>query len=157
MVALWIRAGTMLAGDGPLDVRLLAPFATALGTVLLFRAAEDLLPNRGAGLTAATLLNATLLMGIGAVTMTPDTPLLLFWTATLWALGRMLATGRREWWLASGAAAGLALDSKIHRAVAAALHRRLDRHGAAVAPPLAATAAAVGRRRQSPPYCFRPC
>ncbi len=112
MVALWIRLGTMLAGDGPLGVRLLAPFATALGTVLLFRAAEDLLPNRRAGLTAAALLNATLLMGIGAVTMTPDTPLLLFWTATLWALGRMLATGRREWWLAAGAAAGLALDSK---------------------------------------------
>ncbi len=38
----------MLAGDGALGVRLLAPLATALGTVLLFRAAEDLL-----GLAAA--------------------------------------------------------------------------------------------------------
>jgi len=112
MVALWVRVGTWFAGDGALGVRLLAPLATALGSVLLYRAGEDLLPGRGAGLTAAVLLNATLLMGIGAVTMTPDTPLLLFWTATIWALGRVYATGRSGWWLVAGAAAGLALDSK---------------------------------------------
>jgi 4-amino-4-deoxy-L-arabinose transferase-like glycosyltransferase len=112
MVALWVRIGTWLAGDGALGVRLLAPLATALGSVLLYRAGEDLLPGRGAGLTAAVLLNATLLMGIGAVTMTPDTPLIFFWTATIWALGRVYATGRGGWWLVAGAAAGFSLDSK---------------------------------------------
>jgi 4-amino-4-deoxy-L-arabinose transferase-like glycosyltransferase len=112
MVALWIRAGTWIAGDGALGVRLLAPLATALGSVLLIRAGDDLLPGHRAGLTAALLLNATLLFGIGSVTMTPDTPLLLFWTATLWALGRLVATGRGGWWLMAGAAAGLALESK---------------------------------------------
>jgi 4-amino-4-deoxy-L-arabinose transferase-like glycosyltransferase len=112
MVALWIRAGTILAGQGALGVRLLAPFAAALGSVLVWCAAEDLLPGRGAGLLAAGLLNATLLFGVGAVTMTPDTPLLLFWTAALAALARLLVTGRPAWWLAAGAAAGLALDSK---------------------------------------------
>jgi len=112
MVALWIWLGTFIAGDGALGVRLLAPVATALGTVLLFRASEDFFPGRGAGLTAALLLNATLLLGIGSVTMTPDTPLLLFWTAALWALGRLVVTGRGEWWLVAGAAAGLSLDSK---------------------------------------------
>ncbi len=112
MVALWIWAGTALAGDGPFGVRLLSPFAAALGSVLLWHAANDLLPGRRAGLVAAGLLNATLLFGVGAATMTPDTPLLLFWTATLWALARVYATGRADWWLAAGAAAGLALDSK---------------------------------------------
>jgi 4-amino-4-deoxy-L-arabinose transferase-like glycosyltransferase len=117
MVALWTRAGTWLAGDGALGVRLLAPLATALGSVLLARAGDDLLPGRGAGVAAALLLNATLLFGIGAVTMTPDTPLLLFWTAALWALGRVVATGRPGWWLAAGAAAGLALGSKYTAAL----------------------------------------
>jgi len=117
MVALWIRAGTWIAGDGALGVRLLGPLATALGSVLLARAGEDLLPGRGAGVVAAALLNATLLFGIGSVTMTPDTPLLLFWTAALWALGRLVATGRGEWWLLAGAAAGLALDSKYTAAL----------------------------------------
>jgi 4-amino-4-deoxy-L-arabinose transferase-like glycosyltransferase len=116
MVALWIRAGTALAGQSALGVRLLAPLAAALGSALLAAAARDLLPGRAigwsAGITAAALLNATLLLGVGAVTMTPDTPLLLFWTASLWALGRLLRSGRGAWWLAAGAAAGLALCSK---------------------------------------------
>ena len=94
MVALWIRAGTELAGQGAYGIRLLGPFAAALGSVLLARAAEDLFPGRRLGVPAAVLLNSTLLLGAGAVTMTPDTPLLLFWTAALWALARLHATGR---------------------------------------------------------------
>ena len=112
IVALWIRAGTLLAGHSALGVRLLAPLAAALGSLLLAQAAEDLLPGRRAGIAAAALLNATLLFGIGAVTMTPDTPLLFFWTATLWALARWHATGRGAWWLVAGLAAGLACASK---------------------------------------------
>src|SRR5271165_3366617 len=71
MVAIWIRAGITLAGDTPLGVRLLAPFATLLGSLLLWRAGEDLAPNQGTGLRAACLLNATLLLNAGAVLMTP--------------------------------------------------------------------------------------
>ena len=112
MVALWIAAGTALAGDGNLGVRLLAPLAAAIGSVLLVQAGRDLLPGRHAGLWAAALLNATLMFGVGATTMTPDTPLLLFWTAVVWALARLHATGRGRWWLVAGLAAGLALESK---------------------------------------------
>ena len=119
MVALWIAAGTAIAGDSVFGIRLLAPLAAALGSVLIVQAGEDLLPGRCAGVAAAILLNATLLFGVGAVTMTPDTPLLLFWTATLWALARLHATGRPAWWLAAGAAAGLALDSKYTAALLA--------------------------------------
>ncbi len=121
MVALWIWAGTALAGQGAIGVRLLAPIAAALGSVLLAKAAWDLLPERiggfRAGLLAAALLNATLLFGVGAVTMTPDTPLLFFWTAALWALGRLHRSGNAAWWLAAGAAAGLALCSKYTAAL----------------------------------------
>ncbi len=119
MVALWIRVGTALVGDSPLGVRLFSPLAAALASVLLVQAGEDLLPGQRAGIVAATLLNATLLVGVGAVTMTPDTPLLLFWTATLFALARLHATGRGAWWLAAGGAAGLALDSKYTAALLA--------------------------------------
>jgi hypothetical protein len=112
MVALWIRAGTMLAGANELGVRLLGPFSAALGSVMLYDAAERLFPARNAGMTAAVLLNATLAVGAGAVIMTPDTPLLLFWTATLWA-GARIATGEGPgWWLAAGLFAGLSLTSK---------------------------------------------
>ena len=117
MVALWIRAGTALAGQGALGIRLLGPLAAALGSILLARAADDLFPDRRPGIAAAALLNATLLMAVGAVTMTPDTPLLFFWSAALWALARLHATGRPQWWLAVGLAAGAALDSKYTAAL----------------------------------------
>ncbi len=114
MVALWIRAGTAIAGSAPLGVRLFAPISAWAGTLLLADAAERLLPGRRAGRAAGLALNATLLFAAGAVTMTPDTPLLFFWTAALWALARFAtaARGRPAWLLAAGLAAGLALDSK---------------------------------------------
>ncbi|HEX4260053.1 MAG TPA: glycosyltransferase family 39 protein [Acetobacteraceae bacterium] len=112
MVALWIRAGTAIAGPGTLGIRALAPLSALLGTGLLVAAAEDLVPGRQAGLVAAALLNATVLFGVGAVTMTPDTPLLFFWTLALFAMGRLLATGEGRWWLLAGAAIGCAMLSK---------------------------------------------
>jgi 4-amino-4-deoxy-L-arabinose transferase-like glycosyltransferase len=117
MVALWIRAGTALLGDTELGVRLFGPLATAAGSLLLWRAAEDLLPGRGAGVAAVVLANATLLFGVGAATMTPDTPLLFFWTAALFGCGRLLATGRARWWAVIGLAAGLAMASKYTAAL----------------------------------------
>jgi 4-amino-4-deoxy-L-arabinose transferase-like glycosyltransferase len=112
MVALWIRAGTMLLGPTPLGVRLLGPLAAAAGSLLLWRAGEDFFPRRHAGILAAALLNATLMLGAGSVIMTPDTPLLFFWIAALAALARLLATGDNRWWLGIGAGAGAALLSK---------------------------------------------
>ena len=117
MVALWIRAGTALLGEGSLGIRFLAPLSAGLGTLLLAQAAEDLFPGRRVWLPAAALLNATLFLGAGAVTMTPDTPLLFFWTGALWALARLVRTGRPGWWLAVGTMAGGALDSKYTAAL----------------------------------------
>jgi 4-amino-4-deoxy-L-arabinose transferase-like glycosyltransferase len=112
MVALWIRAGTWVAGDGALGIRLLAPFAAALGSLLLGDAARRLVPLAGAGVLAAALLNATLMFGIGAVTMTPDTPLLFFWCAALAALARIAEGASGAWFVAAGLCIGLALASK---------------------------------------------
>jgi len=112
MVALWVRLGTFVAGDTPLGIRLLGPLSAALASLLLADAAECLLPGRRAGLWSATLLNATLMLGVGAVIMTPDTPLLFFWTCCLWAAARLLRRGLAAWWLAVGLFAGLAMASK---------------------------------------------
>jgi 4-amino-4-deoxy-L-arabinose transferase-like glycosyltransferase len=120
MVALWIWAGTALAGDTALGIRLLGPLSLLAGSMLLVVAGRDLALASGAdpeaarqvGRRAAWLLNGTLLCNAGAVIMTPDTPLLLFWTASLAAVARALRTGEANWFLAAGLAAGLALDSK---------------------------------------------
>ena len=113
MVALWIRAGTLIAGQTAFGVRLLAPVSGAIGSLLLADAARLLCPRAPhAGLFAAAALNATLLFGAGTATMTPDTPLLFFWTASLWALARFDASGRGWWLIIAGAASGCALASK---------------------------------------------
>ena len=112
MVALWIRAGTALAGQSALGVRLLGPLAAALASCMLFDAARVLFPGTKAGVAAVMLLNATLLLGVGTVIMTPDSPLLFFWTAALWAMARLAAGGAGLWWLVAGLFGGLALDSK---------------------------------------------
>jgi 4-amino-4-deoxy-L-arabinose transferase-like glycosyltransferase len=113
MVALWIRAGTVLAGQTALGVRLLGPLAAFVASWMLFDAGRVLFSRTKAGVTAVLLLNATLLMGVGTVIMTPDSPLLFFWTATLWAVARLAAGGPGAWWLAAGVFGGLALDSKF--------------------------------------------
>jgi 4-amino-4-deoxy-L-arabinose transferase-like glycosyltransferase len=117
MVALFIRAGTALVGEAALGVRLMGPLCLAIGSILLARATEDLFPGRRAGPWAAALFNATLLAGVGAVAMTPDTPLIIFWTATIWALARLVRSGDGRWWLAAGAFAGAALLSKYTAAL----------------------------------------
>ncbi len=112
MVALWIRAGTALAGQTAFGVRLLGPLAAALASWMLFDAARALFPGTPAGLVAVMLLNASLLLGVGTVIMTPDSPLLFFWTASFWAIARVASGGGGVWWLAAGLFGGLALDSK---------------------------------------------
>lgn len=112
LIAFWIRLGTAIAGPGPLGIRLFSPLGAALGSLLLWRAGEDLFPNRRAGAIAAILLNATLILNAGAIVTTPDTPLLLCWTAAIAAAGRWVATRNDRWWLACGIAAGLAFEAK---------------------------------------------
>ena len=117
MVALWIRLGTSIAGGGPLGIRLLGPVSVALASLLLADAADALFPGNRSGVRAAVLLNATLLFGVGAIIMTPDAPLLAFWTACLWAISRLQRGGDARWWLAIGLFAGLAMASKYTAAL----------------------------------------
>jgi 4-amino-4-deoxy-L-arabinose transferase-like glycosyltransferase len=112
MIALCIRAGTLLFGPTALGIRFLTPIMAALGSLLLWHTGETLFPHRQAGLIAAALFNATLLAGAGSVMLVPDMPLLLFWTAGLAALAQLITTGNPRWWLAIGLAAGFALLSK---------------------------------------------
>jgi 4-amino-4-deoxy-L-arabinose transferase-like glycosyltransferase len=115
MVAAWVHIGTGIFGHTALGIRLLGPISTAIASYAVLDAARRLGIGRGYG--AAILLNATLLFGAGSVLMTPDTPLLFFWILTLWAAARIAAGGSGWWWIGTGAAAGLALDSKYTAAL----------------------------------------
>jgi 4-amino-4-deoxy-L-arabinose transferase-like glycosyltransferase len=112
MIAWWVRAGVTLAGDNALGVRLVAVLAAALSSWLVAKTTEALGYERATAFRAALWYNATLTVGVGGLIATPDAPLTLFWTATLYALARIERGGSPRWWLAAGAGAGLACISK---------------------------------------------
>ena len=110
-VAWMIRAGRDLLGDTSLGVRLGAPLATLVGSLMLWRTAA-ILYDRARATTAVLWFNAAVLIAAGGVLVTPDTPSVLFWGATLWSLAEFDRSRDPNWWLAIGVLAGLGLLSK---------------------------------------------
>jgi len=112
MVALVIRLGTMIAGDTELGVRLVSILLALPMSFAVFRAAAILFGGVRLASTATILLNVTLMAAVGTMIVTPDAPLLVASCFVLFALAKVLETGRGAWWLAVGAAVGAALLSK---------------------------------------------
>jgi hypothetical protein len=113
MVALLIRASTTLFGRSELGIRALSlilvgalPALIALVAWRLFRSAET-------AALAVLMWIAMPLVLAGAVFVTPDAPLVVFWTLGLAALVELWRTGKARWLPAIGLALGLALESKF--------------------------------------------
>ena len=120
MVAVLIRASTALFGGSELGVRAVSlllvgalPPLVALIAWRLFGAAET------AALAILKWMAMPLVMA-GAVFVTPDTPLVVFWTLGLAALVELWRSGKARWLLAIGVALGLMLQSKFTAAFFAA-------------------------------------
>src|SRR5215471_13110500 len=112
MVAFVIRAGTMIAGDTELGVRLVSILLALPMSFAIWRSAEILFGGTRTAASATILLNVTLMAAVGTLIVTPDAPLLVASSFVLFFLAKVLETGRGAWWLAVGAAAGCALLSK---------------------------------------------
>jgi 4-amino-4-deoxy-L-arabinose transferase-like glycosyltransferase len=112
MVALVIRAGTLLAGDTEFGVRLVSILSALPMSFAVYRASAILFGDRRIAASATILLNVTLMAAVGTLIVTPDSPLLVASSFVLFALAKVLETGRGPWWLAVGAAVGAALVSK---------------------------------------------
>ena len=112
MIAWWIHAGMTLAGDDPLGVRLIPCLSCLVSSLLVFDLARRLGWDEAVAARAAIWCNATLLIGAGGLLAIPDAASVPFWTLTLWCLARTRGGPSPGWWLAAGAAAGLACLSK---------------------------------------------
>ncbi len=112
MIAWWIAAGETIFGDTPLGVRLVPSFAAGLTTWLIADLARRLGAKPHTAFRAALWYNATLTVCLGGMLAIPDAPASLFWIITLWSLARFWDSKNAAWWLAAGAAAGLAVMSK---------------------------------------------
>ena len=112
MSAWWIAAATELFGESPLAIRLPSVVGAALVTLLVYDTGRVAFDDSRAGLWAALWLNVTVLFGAAAIIATPDTPLLVFWAAALWAMVRLIRRGQPVWLYLLGAALGLGFTGK---------------------------------------------
>ncbi len=112
MVALVIRAGTLIAGDSELGVRLISVLLALPMSWATWRSAELLFGGQRLAANATLLLNATLMVAVGTVIVTPDAPLLVASSFVLYTLAQVLSSGKGVWWLGVGVAVGVALLSK---------------------------------------------
>jgi hypothetical protein len=112
LVAVVIRLGTMIAGDTELGVRLVSILLALPMSYAVFRTAAILFGSVRVAVTAALLLNITLMAAVGTMIVTPDAPLLVASSFVLFCLAKVLETGKGAWWLAVGLAVGAALTAK---------------------------------------------
>ena len=112
MVAVVIRLGTMIAGDTEFGVRLVSTLLALPMSWAVYQATFILFGSLRVASTATLFLNITLMAAVGTMIVTPDAPLLVASSLLLFALAKVLETGRGVWWLAVGVAAGCALLSK---------------------------------------------
>jgi 4-amino-4-deoxy-L-arabinose transferase-like glycosyltransferase len=120
MVALLIRASTSLFGSSELGVRALSLLIVGAMPALVALIAWRLFGSVEKAALAALMWIAMPLVAIGAAFVTPDAPLVVFWTLGLAALVELWRTGEERWLIALGVALGLALQSKFTAAFFAA-------------------------------------
>ncbi len=112
MFAVVIRLGTLIAGDTQLGVRLVSVLLALPATWAVWRTAAILFGDDRLAATASLFFNLTLIVAVGTVIVTPDSPLLVASAFVLLFLAKVAETNKGVWWLAVGAAAGMALLSK---------------------------------------------
>jgi 4-amino-4-deoxy-L-arabinose transferase-like glycosyltransferase len=112
MVAWWIWAGTKLLGETALGVRLVTVLSIIPTSWALYETGRLLFDRKVAAL-AVLWINATLLVGVGGISATPDAPSVLFWALASLGLALVVRTRNGAWWLAVGVAAGLGVAAKL--------------------------------------------
>jgi 4-amino-4-deoxy-L-arabinose transferase-like glycosyltransferase len=106
LVAWMIRAGTTLFGDTHFGVRFLPLVGGVAATWAVWRAAALLFEDRRIAALAALYFNVTLILAVGTILSTPDSPLLVAAAFVLFFLAKAARSGHPGWWLAAGAVVG---------------------------------------------------
>jgi 4-amino-4-deoxy-L-arabinose transferase-like glycosyltransferase len=113
MIAWFIRFGTAIFGDTNLGVRFAGILAMLAAQLLLADIVRRVTHDFRAIVLALLMPEAALYYGLLMAKVAPDTAVIPFAVAMLWALVRLHESGDARWWLAAGLFAGLALLSKF--------------------------------------------
>ncbi len=112
-IAWLIRFGTAIFGDTNLGVRFGGIVAMLATQLLLADIVRRVTHDFRAIVFAVLMPEAALYYGLLMAKVAPDTAMIPFAVAMLWALVRLAEGNNPRWWLAAGLFAGLALLSKF--------------------------------------------
>jgi 4-amino-4-deoxy-L-arabinose transferase-like glycosyltransferase len=113
MIAWFIRFGTAIFGDTNLGVRFAGIVAMLVTQLLLADMVRRVTGDLRAVVLAILMPEAALYYGLLMAKVAPDTALIPFAVAMVWALVRLAQSNEPRWWLVAGLFAGLALLSKF--------------------------------------------
>lgn len=112
-MAAWIIAFfTGLGGDSVFFIRLGSVLISIGLMILLYQIVVKLFGNEDMALWTVIVINCTVLFSMGATIITPDVPLLFFWSLIVYFLVKLKMSEHWKWWYFSGISLGLALLSK---------------------------------------------
>jgi 4-amino-4-deoxy-L-arabinose transferase-like glycosyltransferase len=112
-IAWLVRFGTAIFGDTLLGVRFGGIVAMLVMQLLLADIVRRVTHDVRAVVFALLMPEAALYYGLLMAKVAPDTAMIPFAVAMLWALVRLHESGNPRWWLAAGLFAGFALLSKF--------------------------------------------
>jgi 4-amino-4-deoxy-L-arabinose transferase-like glycosyltransferase len=110
-IAYLLRLFTAVFGKNVFAIKLADSTVTLL-TVFFFYKLSRSIYGRAEAVKSMLLFFSTLMVTILSLVSTPDTPLLLFWTISLWMLHKAIFLQKKVYWIWDGIAMGLAFDSK---------------------------------------------
>ena len=111
-IAWIIRLGTSVLGDTAFGVRLGGVALSGVAAWLIWETSRLLLKDDARALYATLLFNLTLMANVEMLAATPDMPSIVTGLWLFYCLAKLQQTGRGEYFLWAGLAAGLGLLSK---------------------------------------------
>ncbi|MDX1683840.1 MAG: glycosyltransferase family 39 protein [Saprospiraceae bacterium] len=111
MVAYLLALFSGIFGKAAWVVKLMS-WSMALGSQLLFYKLARLFMERKAALLALAIYTSTIMLSVLSLVVTPDVPLIFFWTLSLLVLYRAVFLDKKWAWIVGGVCMGLAFDSK---------------------------------------------
>jgi 4-amino-4-deoxy-L-arabinose transferase-like glycosyltransferase len=112
MIAYLIFIFTKLAGNTVFAIRLGAVVISSILTYVTYLFAKQLFASKRIGFFSALVINLIPLFSAGAILMTTDTPLLLFWALTIYLVYLAITSAKSGYWYLAGITFGLGLLSK---------------------------------------------
>jgi 4-amino-4-deoxy-L-arabinose transferase-like glycosyltransferase len=110
MAAYFIKLTTLL-GTSAFSIHLAAILLSIPMTIAVYRLAAMLFDER-VGFWSAVTINLTFIYALGALIITPDSPMLLFWALIMIACFQIARGGPNFWWILLGIFLGAGFASK---------------------------------------------